>query len=61
MGFTLNPCDKCVANKVINGSQYTIAWYVDDNKISYRNPAVVDEMLEMMNKKFGKLVVSRGD
>ena len=34
MGFVLNPYDPCVANCVIDGSQCTIAWYIDDNKIS---------------------------
>ena len=33
MGFEINPYDKCVANKMINGKQCTIGWYVDDNKI----------------------------
>lgn len=36
MGFELNPYDKCVANKTINGKQCTIAFYVDDNKISHK-------------------------
>ena len=61
MGFKLNPYDKCVANKMINGSQCTIAWYVDDNKISHEDPKVVDEILKVMNKHFGELVVSRGN
>ena len=30
-GFILNPYDKCVATKMIDGHQCTIAWYVDDN------------------------------
>ena len=38
MGFELNPYDTCVANKVIDGKQCTIAWYVDDNKISHVQP-----------------------
>ena len=29
-GFKLNPYDPCVANKVINGTQCTILWHVDD-------------------------------
>ena len=29
--------------------------------MSHKDPAVVDEMLKMINKKFGKLVVSRGN
>ena len=41
MNFKLNPYDRCVANKMINGKQYTIVWYVDDNKISHVDPKVV--------------------
>ena len=33
MSFKLNPYDSCVANKMINGHQCTVALYVDDNKI----------------------------
>ena len=40
IGFELNPYDLCVANKIINGSQCTIAFYVDDNKIAHKDPAV---------------------
>ena len=32
-GFKLNEYDPCVANKMINGKQCTIIWYVDDLKI----------------------------
>ena len=35
MGFEINPYDTCVANKMINGKQYTIVWYVDDLKVSH--------------------------
>ena len=37
-GFVINLYDKCVANKVINGEQYTILWYVDDNKYHIKTP-----------------------
>ena len=37
MGFKLNPYDRCVANKEINGKQCTIIWYVDDLKISHKS------------------------
>ena len=46
---------------MINGNQYTIGWYVDDNKLSHVDPNVVTEILEEMNKHFGELVISRGD
>jgi hypothetical protein len=32
MGSEINPYDICVANKIIDGSQCTIVWYVDDIK-----------------------------
>ena len=44
-GFIINPYDKCVANKIINGKQCTIVWYVDDNKISHADPEVVTEIM----------------
>ena len=31
MGFELNPYDICVANKMVNGKQCSIGYYVDDN------------------------------
>ena len=60
MGFQLNPVDKCVANKMINGEQCTVAWYVDDNKISHKDPKVVSEVIESIEKQFGKMTVTRG-
>jgi hypothetical protein len=38
MGFTINPYDPCVANAIIVGTQCTIAWYVDNTKISHVHP-----------------------
>ena len=61
MGFVLNPYDRCVANKEINGKQCTIAWYVDDNKISHMDPKVVTEILDAIKGHFGELVISRGN
>ena len=60
MGFTLNPYDKCMSNKMINGKQCTIAWHVDDNKISHVNVDVVKEVMEVLQKFFGKFTVTRG-
>jgi uncharacterized protein YeaC (DUF1315 family) len=60
MGFVLNPYDPCVANKTINGKQCTILWYVDDNKISHVEPAVVDAIILEIEKRFGKMTVTRG-
>ena len=41
MGFKVNPYDRCVANKDINGKQCTIVWYVDDNVVSHADDKVV--------------------
>jgi hypothetical protein len=60
LGFRLNPYDPCIANKMINGHQCTIAWYVDDNKISHRDPKVVDSIIAAIEKQHGKMTVCRG-
>ena len=60
MGFTINPYDPCVANSTIEGSQCTIAWYVDDTKISHVNPDVVSRVIETLEGHFGKMTVTRG-
>ena len=63
IGFIVNPYDDCVANKVINGQQCTIAWYVDDLKISHAVELVVDQIFEKLESQFGQeapLTVTRG-
>ena len=60
LGFTINPYDSCVANTDINGSQCTIAWYVDDNKLSHKDPEVVTDILNKIESKFPGLVITRG-
>ena len=45
---------------MIEGSQCTIVWYVDDNKISHASSKVVDQIIEQLEKKFGKMMVKRG-
>jgi hypothetical protein len=53
LGFEVNPCDWCVANKTINGKQCTILWHVDDLKISQVDPAVVTNVIDWLEKVFG--------
>ena len=31
----LDKYDRCVANKLVNGRQFTLVWYVEDNKVSH--------------------------
>ena len=60
MGFILNPYDPCVANCMIDGKQCTIAWYVDDNKISHVNPNVVTDLIKRIEARFDEMTVTRG-
>ena len=62
-GFKLNAYDSCVANKDINGKQCTIVWHVNDLKISHVDPAVVTDVIKLIESEFGKeapLTITRG-
>ena len=61
MGFKLNPYDKCVANKIFNGKQFTIAWWVDDNCLTHLSAKVFDRIIAKIELRFGKMAVTRGD
>ena len=39
--FELNPYDGCVANKIVNGKQCNLVFYVEDNKVSHIEARVV--------------------
>jgi hypothetical protein len=60
MGFKLNPYGTCAANKTINSKQCTIAWYVDNNKISHMDERAVTGVIEKMEERSGKMTVTRG-
>jgi Reverse transcriptase (RNA-dependent DNA polymerase) len=53
-GFNANKYDPCVANKMVNGKQLTVAWHVDDLKVSHVDVHIVDEFLNQMEQEFGK-------
>ena len=59
-GYELNPYDFCIANRVIDRKQSTVAWYVDDNKASHVDPKVVDALLKKIRSFFGEITVTRG-
>jgi len=59
MGFTLNSYDHCIANKLINGKQCTIVWYVDNNKISHVERQVVEDIIKKIEEHFPGLVVHK--
>ena len=60
MGFKLNPYDPCVANLTIHKKQCTVAWFVDDNKISHADCRVVTKVIKKIEAHFGKMTVTRG-
>ena len=68
IGFTLNPYDPCVANKIIGGHQMTICFHVDDCKISHVQSEENDKMIKHLRAEYesifedgsGKMSVSRG-
>jgi hypothetical protein len=59
MGFTVNPYDPCVFNKVIDGKQCTITTYVDDLKISCADPRGVDQTIDQITTIYKKVNVHR--
>ena len=48
IGFTINPCDPFVANKMIDGHQLTICWHVDDLFIANKDPQCVTDILDWL-------------
>ena len=60
-GYVLNPYDLCIANKIENGKQITIAWYVDDCIITHVDDEVLENVADMLQKHFGKMDVKRGN
>ena len=53
MGFVVNPYDPCVANKMVNGSQMTVTWHVDDLKLSHVESNDVTMFILQMTKLYG--------
>eukprot|EP00957_Ditylum_brightwellii_P185969 14158582-Ditylum_brightwellii.AAC.2 len=61
LGFKVNPYDPCVANKVINGSQLTIVWHVDDLKLLHHEKKEVEKVVSWLEQKYRKLQATRGE
>ena len=61
MGFEVNPYNPCIAKKMINGSQMTVTWHVDDFKISHKETTEVAIIIRELGQAYGnKLTVYRG-
>ena len=67
-GYTMNPYDPCVWNKMIRGEQITICFHVDDCKVSHKSVKVVDEAIKWLRRDYesifedgsGAMTVHRG-
>jgi hypothetical protein len=65
IGFTVNPYDTCVANKIVKNKQLTVAFHVDDLKVSHVDPKAVDDFVAWIkevyeNPEKKKITPSRG-
>jgi hypothetical protein len=54
-GFTINPYDPCVANKIVDGKQITVCWHVDDLKVSHEKSQVIDNFIAWIKETYGKI------
>ena len=46
---------------MIEGTQCTIAWYMNDNKLSNKNPEVISDIINEVKKHFGDIYDVRGN
>jgi hypothetical protein len=67
-GYTMNPYDHCVWNKIVKKKQITICFHVDDCKVSHESARVVDNAIKWLRRDYesifedgsGAMVVHRG-
>jgi Reverse transcriptase (RNA-dependent DNA polymerase) len=59
-GFTANPRDLCVFNKIIRKVQFTILVYVDDLKMTCVDKAAVLEMEQILRNTYGQFRTTHG-
>ena len=52
--FVPNRHDSCMVNKKVNNKQLTMAWHVDDLKVSHEEEEVLDEFIGKMEMEFGQ-------
>ena len=59
LGFTPNPDDLWVMNKMYGDEQFTIVLHVDDLKLSFARKKI-DEVLKALEEAYGKLEIQKG-
>ncbi len=56
MVFEINPYDPCIANKMVDGSQMTIRWHVDDLMISHLKQEEIMQVVQQIKDIYGKIL-----
>jgi hypothetical protein len=56
MGFEINPYDPCVANKMVNGTQMTVRWHVDDLMISHTSQDDIMAFVKKIKDIYGEIL-----
>lgn len=62
-GFTINPSDPCISNKMANFKQLTLSWHMDDPKAIHADSKVMNQFLQWivdMDGSIGKVKTTRG-
>jgi hypothetical protein len=57
----MNPYNICVYNKIINVTQKSITWHVDNLKISYSRNKVINKVISYLESTYGTMNTSRGN
>ena len=52
IGFIFNNYDPCVCNRMVDGTQHTVRFHVDDLMSSHVDPKVNDDFWEWLNEKW---------
>jgi hypothetical protein len=60
IGFKVNPCDRCVFNKIVDGVQITICFHVDDCMLTCTEERLLDEVVNKLIATFEGATVHRG-
>jgi hypothetical protein len=59
-GFTTNPLDPCIFNKMVNGIQCTVCVYVDDLLMTCAKEQVLADLVSKLKQQYKELTVSTG-
>jgi hypothetical protein len=60
-GFTPNPCDPCVLNRVVNGKQITIGFHVDDLLMTCEDESILDDVIDYLRVNFREVKEKKDD